>query len=260
MRLASLDGLIGPAGETVIPASDEGLLRGDGVFEVLRLYAGRPFALVEHLTRMEASARNLRLPFDVGAMRTELLALLAASDPADGVLRLVQTRGGRRLAVMEPAPAVPVQVRLGYVTYAPTHVLDGIKSLSYAANMLTTRLAKERGFDEALLRTPHGRVLEAPTSSFFWVSEGVVRTPPLEDHLLASITRAIVIELTGALEAPCTHDDVAAADEAFLASTLREAQSVVAVEDVALPAGEVTAATRAKLRAHIDAELAATDA
>src|SRR5947209_8977209 len=101
-------------------------------------------------------------------------------------------------------PAVPDRVRLGTVTYAPTRVLDGVKSLSYAANMLAGRLARERGFDEALLVTPHGRVLEAPTSSIFWVEDGAVLTPPLDDHILASITRRIVIEVTGAREQPCT--------------------------------------------------------
>ena len=60
------------------------------------------------------------------------------------------------------------------MTYAPTRVLDGVKSLSYAANMLCSRMARERGFDEALLVTPHGRVLEAPTSSLFWV-DGAAR-------------------------------------------------------------------------------------
>ena len=62
-------------------------------------------------------------------------------------------------------------MRLKTVTYAPTRILDGVKSLSYAANMLASRLAREEGFDEALLVTPHGRVLEAPTSSVFWVED-----------------------------------------------------------------------------------------
>ncbi|MCX6386075.1 MAG: aminotransferase class IV [Solirubrobacterales bacterium] len=256
MMLTSLDGVIGPPEQALIPVSDEGLLRGDGVFEVLRLYAGRPFALAEHLERMELSASNIRLEFDVAAVRADVTALLAAAGPSDGVLRLVQTRGGHRLAIVEPAPVVADQVRLGYVTYSPTRVLDNIKSLSYGANMLSSRLAKERGFDEALLRTPHGRILEAPTSSFFWVKDGVVSTPPLEDHVLASITRAVVIELTDAVQAPCTHKDVIAADEAFLASTLREAQPVVAVEEVLLSPGEVTADVRVKLRAYIESRLA----
>jgi branched-chain amino acid aminotransferase len=74
-------------------------------------------------------------------------------------------------------------------------------------------------------------VLEAPTSSIFWVVDGAVLTPPLNDHILASITRAIVIEVTGAREQPCTLEDLFAADEAFLASTTREVQPVAAVED-----------------------------
>src|SRR5437764_848525 len=84
--------------------------------------------------------------------------------------------------------------------------------------LLGGRLARERGFDEALLVTPHGRVLEAPTSSIFWISAGSILTPPLDDHILASITRRIVVEVSGAVERPCSLDELLAADEAFLAS------------------------------------------
>src|SRR5258707_8645 len=204
MQLASVDGAVGPAEEARIPVTDEGLLRGDGVFEVMRLYGGRPYAFAEHLVRMERSAANLRLPLDVDAVGSDALALLEAAAPGDGLLRLVVTRGGHRLALLEPLPEHPQGVRLGSVTYAPTRVLDGIKSLSYAGNMLAGRLARERGFDEALLVTPHGRVLEAPTSSIFWVKDGAVLTPPLDEHILASITRRIVIEQSGAEERSCT--------------------------------------------------------
>ena len=107
------------------------------------------------------------------------------------------TRGGRRLLLTEPLPATPERIRLASITYSPTRILDGVKSLSYAPNMLASRLARERGFDEALLVTPHGRVLEAPTSSIFWIKDGNVLTPPLDDHILASITRAVVIDVSG---------------------------------------------------------------
>ena len=131
----------------------------------------------------------------------------------DGCLRVVLTRGGRRLVLTEPLPATPEQARLAFVTFAPTRLLDGVKSLSYAANMLATRCAKERGFDEALLVTPHGRVLEAPTSSLFWCTgDGVLATPPLDDHILASITRAYVIEVTGAEERICTKEELRAGE------------------------------------------------
>src|SRR2546423_9004822 len=109
----------------------------------------------------------------------------------------------------EPLPPSPEHVRLGFVTYAPTRVLDGIKSLSYAANMLASRVARERGFDEALLVTPHGAVLEAPTSSIFWVKDGEILTPPLSEHILASITRALVIEEAGARERSCSRQAIA---------------------------------------------------
>ena len=256
--LACLDGSVVPAEQATVAATDEGFLRGDGAFEVIRLYDGRPFALRDHLERMAASARNLRLPFDRDALASDVETLLAGASEHDGLLRLVVTRGGRRLALLEPLPPTAPVVRLGTVTYAPTRIMDGIKSLSYAPNMLATRLAAERGFDEALLVTPHGRVLEAPTSSFFWVRDGELLTPPLEDHILASITRARLLEVTEAREAPCALDDLRDAQEAFLASTVREVQPVGGIDERELATvGPVTPEAAGLLRERIAAELAA---
>ena len=252
--LASLDGEIMLAARATIPATDEGLLRGDGVFEVIRVYDGEPFAIEEHFRRLERSAANLRLPLDLEAVRAESHRLLAhaGSGPDHELLRIVVTRGGRRLMLTEALPATPERIRLASITYSPTRILDGIKSLSYAGNMLASRLAREQGFDEALLVTPHGRVLEAPTSSIFWVKDGAILTPPLDDHILASITRAIVLEVTEASERSCTLEDLAAADEAFLASTTREVQPVAAVDEHAFPVeGPLTARAAAAVAGRI---------
>jgi branched-chain amino acid aminotransferase len=158
----------------------------------------------------------------------------------------------------EPLPATPERVRLASITYSPTRVLDGVKSLSYAANMLASRLARERGADEALLVTPHGRVLEAPTSSIFWVTNGQLHTPPLSEHILASITRGLLIELSGATERECTVEDLLAADEAFLASTVREVQPVAELDHHRFPADRPVAdRLAADVSARIQAELPA---
>jgi branched-chain amino acid aminotransferase len=234
--VASLNGDIMLAGEVLIPATDEGLIRGDGVFEVIRVYDGVPYAMEEHLARMERSAANLRLPLDLEAIRADAFRLLAhvsagPAHPDHDLLRIMVTRGGRRILMTETLPDHPDRVRLMSVTYAPTRILDGIKSLSYAANMLASRLAREGGFDEALLVTPHGRVLEAPTSSIFWVSGGRLLTPPLSEHILASITRALILRVTDAQERSCTLPELYEADEVFLASTTREVEPVAAIDD-----------------------------
>jgi branched-chain amino acid aminotransferase len=261
-ELACLDGVTAPAEETSISILDEGFIRGDGAFEVVRVYDGKPFALDEHLDRMERSAANLRLD---GVPRAELereaAELLEARGGTgfDGCLRVILTRGGSRLLVTEPVPPSPERPRLAFVTYAPTRVLDGVKSLSYAANMLCGRLARERGFDEALMVTPHGRVLEAPTSTLFWVGkDGVLKTPPLDDHILASITRDHVMQVVDVVEQPIAADELLdQAAEAFLASTTREVQSVEAIEDRDLgPVGERTRQAADLLRRDIQAALA----
>ena len=232
MWLASVDGAVSPVEEARIPVTDEGLLRGDGGFEVLRVYGGRPFALDDHFARLAHTCAGLRLHVDLDALRTEALAVV--TEP-ESLLRLVVTRGGRRIAIGEPLPVRPPSARVATVTYAPTRVLNGLKTLSYAANMLAGRLAKEQGADEALLVTPHGRVLEGPTWTFFWVAGGRLHTPPLSDGILDSITRRHLLEVCDVTEAPCTLDDVRAAEEAFIASSVREVMPISAVDDIVLP-------------------------
>jgi branched-chain amino acid aminotransferase len=256
--LASLNGEIMPAGEAMIPVIDEGLIRGDGVFEVMRVYDTVPYAFEEHMARLERSAQNLRLPVDLEAVRAEAHRLLAraGAGPDHETLRVMCTRGGRRIMLTEPLPEAPDQARVMSVTYSPTRLLDGIKSLSYAANMLASRLAREAGYDEALLVTPHGRVLEAPTSSVFWVKDDELWTPPLEDHILASITRALVMDITGAQERACTLETLFAADEVFLASTAREVQPVSNLDEHEFEApGPVSARVAGQVEERIRAEL-----
>jgi branched-subunit amino acid aminotransferase/4-amino-4-deoxychorismate lyase len=256
--LAILDGVVMPADEVRIPATDDGLLRGDGVFEVMRLYDGRPFALDDHLARMERSAANLRLPLDTDAVRADIAGLLDAGRPGDGALRVLVTRGGRRMAFLEPLPDLPDTLSLQTVTYAPTRILDGVKSLSYAANMLATRLAVERGADEALLVTPHGRVLEAPTSTFFCSLDGrTLVTPPLEDHVLDSITRRRLLAVCAIAQRPIAADELRDVQEAFLASTAREVLPVHAIDSRPVPVvdGPLTSEAAARVRDRIAHEL-----
>jgi branched-chain amino acid aminotransferase len=230
-ELASVDGAISPTTEATIPLPDDGLYRGDGVFEVIRLYDGWPFALAEHLDRLEGSAAAIELPVDRGAVQRELDALLAAAGRCDAQLRIVLTRGGRRILLVENLPDKGATVRLATVTYSPTIILTGVKSLSYAANMQATRVAQGRGADEALLVRPDGVVLEAPTSTIFWVSpEGGLRTPSIGAGILESITRAHIVRALHVDEGEFDVKDVLGSHEAFLASTVREVQPVAAID------------------------------
>ncbi|HWT24281.1 MAG TPA: aminotransferase class IV [Solirubrobacteraceae bacterium] len=259
MLMASVDGVVTPVEEARIPVTDEGLLRGDGGFEVVRVYGGQPFAWRDHLDRLARTCDGLRLQADLEALDAEALALLAEAGEQEVLLRLVVTRGGRRIALVERLPDRPDAARVMTVTYAPTRVLNGLKTLSYGANMLAGRLAKEAGFDEALLVTPHGRVLEGPTWTFFWAAGDVLRTPPLADGILDSITRRRLLDELAVREEPCTLDDVAAAEEAFIASSVREVMPIAVVDEIELPAapGPITRAAHDAFTQRVVRELAA---
>ncbi len=235
-ELASVDGTVTPTAEATVPMKDDGLYRGDGAFEVIRLYDGRPFALAEHVDRLQRSAAAIELEFDRAALQREIEALLAEAGGPDGQLRLIVTRGGRRIAAIEQLPAHAETLKVATVTYSPTVILNGVKSLSYAANMQSTRLARAQGADEAVLVQPDGTVLEPPTSSIFWVSaEGGLRTSALELGVLESITRDRLVKALHVEVGAWQVDDLRGAHEAFLASTTREIQAVAAIDGRALP-------------------------
>jgi branched-chain amino acid aminotransferase len=261
-ELASVDGRISPTAEATIPLRDDGLYRGDGAFEVIRLYQGKPFALGDHLDRLERSAAAIQLDFDRAALEREIGELLGTAGEADGQLRLIVTRGGRRIAATEPLPSHAETLRIATVTYSPSVILNGVKSLSYAANMQATRLAEAQGADEAVLVQPDGTVLEPPTSSIFWVSpQGTLRTPALDNGVLESITRDRLVKALDVEEGAWPVADLRAAQEAFLASTTREIQPVAAIDGEELPEapGPRTREAQAAFAATLGRELRTTN-
>jgi branched-chain amino acid aminotransferase len=259
-ELASVDGNVTRTGEAALPLPDDGLYRGDGVFEVVRLYAGRPFVLEAHLDRMERSAATIALPLDRAGFEADLEGLLAEHGSGDAQLRLIATRGGRRILLIEELAAHAESISLATVTYQPTVILNRVKSLSYGANMHATRIAKERGAEEAVLVTPEGVVLEPPTSSIFWSgADGALKTPSLENPILDSITRDRIVRAIDVEEGVFDVAELHNASEAFLAGTTKEVQPVSSIDgrDLEWPGPRTLEAAQAFERA-LAAELGAT--
>ena len=257
--LASVDGRISSPAEATISILDEGLVRGDGAFEVLKLYGDHPFRLVAHLDRLGRSAAAIELDFDREALEAEIAALLARGGAPDGCLRVIVTRGGRRLLTIEEFTPYGASAVIALIELSPSEILAGVKSLSYAANMQASRIAAARGADEAVYVRPDGVVLEGPTCSIFWVdATGELRTPALTVGILDSITRDAVIAGLPVAEGAFDRTDLLTAGEAFLASTNREIQPISTVDGVALPTvgGAAAGAAAEALAAAVDAERA----
>jgi branched-chain amino acid aminotransferase len=249
----------GVASDGMVPATDSSVLRGDGCFESIKAYAGRPFALDAHLDRLERSAKALDIQLPLREDLTRWVDEVAAGHP-DGVVRLLVTRGSAVpgdsqdpltvvfafdwLKAEGPARLLPVQ--------APWHSagdeweLAGAKTLSYAPNMSASRRAAAEGFDDALLTTVEAVILEGPTFSVAWVVDGVLETPGLELGILDSITRRIMIEIAEDLGIEVAQgtwdlDRLQMADEVMAVSTVREIQPVSMVGSMRFPEGPVTA-------------------
>lgn len=241
-----------------IPVTDSSVLRGDGVFEVLKAYNADPFGLEFHLDRLEGSARAMRLELPP---RDELAAWIqrVSDDLGDGAVRVVVTRGSGVPGLDDPANVIVFghtfdQVigpgRL-YPVEAPWHAADvswdltGAKITSYAPNLAATRRAQQEGFEDAVLVTVDRTILEGPTFSVAWVIDGVVETPTLELGILDSITRKVVIDgarATGieVVEGVWQLDRFDKADEVMALSTIREVQPIVAVGELTFDPGPVT--------------------
>jgi len=256
--------------QAVISVLDHGLLRGDGCFETIRMYRGRAFALAEHLERLEASAAQLSLPLPP---RQQLAAWVAeAGGGGDEVVRLVITRGApngsvpsRCLVISEPLPtSQPESYRLLPVV-APWHPagvhyeLEGAKTLSYANNMAASRRAQEEGFDDALLISHDGMVLEGPTFCVGWFRKGTLETPTLELGVLRSITRAKLLEVAPAfgltVQGRFPLERVLGADEVFGMSTIKEMAPISQIGEKHFKMGSQTEKLADAFRRRIQEEL-----
>ena len=254
-----------PVDTPVLHADDEGVLRGRAVFETLRVYDGEPFRLEEHLGRLAGSAVRVGLaepdPAAFGAAATDAIA---ASGRDDLVLRFLWTAGregaaspvGFALASALPPGLEELRargLRLSVVEWSPG-ALAGAKSTSYAANMAAQAEAQRRAADDALLVDPAGTVLEAPTANVWWREGDRLLTPTLELPILAGITRAVLVELAPAAgyeveEGVFRLERLAAADEVFLSSSVREVMPVTAIDGAAVAGGAPGQAARALQRA-----------
>ncbi len=266
-RLVSLDGRIAAPEAASVSVYDRGFLYGDAVFETLRTYGGVPCALDAHVARLARSAARLRMAVPGGedGARERIMAAFAAARETpsdDGFARVMLTRGTAPLGLdmdlattptlvilVEPLPPPPAyDVGIRAVTSTTLRAADGTgaagaKVTSYLASILALADAKAQGAHEAILLDAARRVVEGTTSNVFAVKDGVIRTPGEEVGLLLGITRALVMDAVTVETAVLLPEDLYAADEVFVTSSIREVVGVVAVDGRPIGGGRPGAVT-----------------
>lgn len=253
-----LNGSVVDESEALIPAGDRGVLFGDGVFETMRAYGGKPFRMDRHLERLRAGCRELRIariPTDEGFTHAidELYRLNVVS--GDAYVRITLTGGsfdGNRSLERSAAPNVYVVVKPleGYpqeyydrgmriiVSSVRTNEgspLSRIKSTNYLDNLMAKQEARDRGADDALMLNCGGYLAEGASSNLFLVRRGKLATPGVECGLLPGVTRETVMELCEEYGLVCETaflvlDDLLGADEAFFTVSTGEIVPIAEVE------------------------------
>lgn len=272
--LAALDGDGEPAvvdrAVPLIRADDLAVLRGEGVFETTRAFAGRSFLLHEHLERMRASAVRIDLQLPEQS-KLEALAgcALDAFGQADASLRLVVTKGpdhgaGRAFALVSPVSEATIRARADGVAAVTLSLgtpaslrpmapwlLGGVKSTSYASAMAALRVAGEQDA-EAVYLSGDGEVLEAPTSSVVALVDGVAVTPP---PAAVGILPGTTVGFFGdeVVHRPLLTEELRAAPEILLLSSVRGVVPVVSVDGAPVGRGMPGPVGRAMARAYEDA-------
>ena len=241
-------GVVDPA-RAVIAATDEGFTRGRAAFETLRVYAGRPFRLEEHLARLAGSAERLGLPDpDREALRALVHDALDAAGVGDVGLRIYWTPGAPEagptaIVLVSPIPTWIEEARargqrlvsLVFPRRSAPWLLPGTKSVSYAAHVAAEAEARRRGADDAVLVDVDGTVLEGTVTNVWWREGDVLLTPELELGILAGETRAALLGLAadegfGVETGAFPLDRLLEAEEVFTSSSVREVMPVVSVD------------------------------
>ncbi len=267
-----LDGKLCPPEEAKISVFDHGLLYGDGVFEGIRFYSGRVFRLNEHLERLYASARAIKLeiPCTPSEMSDAVLLTIRENGLTDGYVRLIITRGVGNLGLapwnckrpsiiiiadkIQLYPVEHIEKGLEIITCAtrrisPAALDPSIKSLNYLNNILARIEADLAGAAEGLMLNDQGHVAECTGDNVFIVTSEGIATPPVHAGALRGITRAAVVELATSMglqvrEPMMTRYDIFTADECFLTGTAAEVVPVVKLDGRVIGDGKPGVVTR----------------
>lgn len=254
---AWIDGeLLADPNSPAVPVTDHGLTVGDAVFEAVKVVDGQPFALTRHLDRLERSAAGLGLTgVDVAKVRAGIDAVLDGESMPLGRLRITVTAGPAPLgsgrgsdgpttivvaAPMDPMPPVTSIITVPWPRNERSP-LAGLKTTSYAENVMALARAGAAGASEAVFANLAGNLCEGTGTNVFYVVDGELRTPTLASGCLAGVTRDLLVEWYGAREVDEPIEVAQGADEIFLVSTTRDVQAVERWDDRELPApGPVT--------------------
>lgn len=234
---------------------DHGVLVGDGVFETTRVHHGVPFAITRHLERITRSAAGIGIEIpSVDELRAAVDATVTAADRDEGRLRITIVGGHGPLGSPRGDGPAIVMVAFGplgdfdstmRVVTAPwcrneRGALAGLKTTSYAENVVAIEYARARGAGEAMLANTRDELCEATASNVFVVLDDVLCTPPLSSGCLPGITRALVLEACEhegipIYEAPMPMSALVEASEVFVTGSVKEVTAVTHVDDVAVP-------------------------
>ena len=274
-----LNGQFVPEAEAKVSVFDRSFLYGDGLFESVRVYAGKPFRWPQHLERLHAGAKflGIRIPFSDAELTDAASELVTRNALPEAMLRLTLSRGvGPRgyspkgadsptlVMTLHPAPIIfverPIQWKLITSSFRiPTgDRLATFKTANKLAQVLAQAEAAERGADEALLLNTDGRFAEAASSNLFWIENGVVCTTPLAEGLLAGVTRAFVLELAQQLglvtaERSCRLEQLLQAEGVFLTSSSLEIGPAISLDGIPLRESVITQRLHQEYRAFVAA-------
>ena len=280
-----LNGDIIPFAEATINVEDRGFQFADGVYEVIRLYAGRPYTLAAHMERLARSAQaiGIAMPLSATQLAAEIRRFISQSGAGEGMIYLQLSRGvAPRNHLFPPAdatrptllfydhPLPPVAaIGQGEPLKLSTQPDDRwrrcwIKSTALLANVLAKNAAVARGADEAIFLDPHDNtVSECSASNFFAVIGGKLITHPVGPKVLPGITREEILLCARELnipieERPLPIEEARAADELFISSTIREIATVAHWDDQAVksPHGPVTTQLHRALKKRVEADTA----
>ena len=260
-----LNGQFVPLEEARVSILDRGFCYGDGLFETLRAYGGKVFRLGWHLERLEQSARSiyLELPESRESLTSIVYETLNKNDLTDAVIRLTVTRGesfpglaidesSKPTLVVHVRPFKPVPeawyregIKIALLPRSAPKIFGverQIKSLNYLSPIMSLKQARDQGAVEAVLLDDSGRVCDGTTSNIFIVRQGILRTPAINEYILAGITRKVILEISRKLgiaseEIELNREEVYQADEVFITNSGLEILPVTKVDDVTVGDG-----------------------